>query len=699
MKNLFKSRSLINLLLLSVVMAFFSCKKDDEEKPGTQVLVTPEKRVEILKGVDDLINSVNWEDKSKAYQQIQDHLKSFEEIAEVGYSEQGDNVWARFTDSVEYIIANNNPIGEPVEDIDLGSEVEKRTNTGSSNASARVGLPENNKVYLLNSLGTSFPSAQKGRNVIRELYKDKGYNVELQDGTIENLKAIKDVGTFYFSSHGGFVKRKDKEIYAVYTSDEATPENEKKYSKELRKGNLVIYSAAHNLDENGKTKSETHFAFTSRFVEEYMSFTNNAFMYLDMCHSFTETDFQFAFLKKSNFTGTFFGWTDNVVTADAYATSIYVFDRLLGANYPYGVAQPESPNQRSFDVPSVFADILKKDLGKSRADDKDLTKFAFLTYREGEGSTTLLRPSIAFLQVNEPTDYLYITGIFGDDLGAGKREVTIDGVPVEEVISWMPNNILCKIKSSGKGSAGDVIVKVGDHASHPRTLSEWRIPFKYKRPSEGTMVEEMTFHIHIRADLLKYRENAGEKPVDIPNNGFQVLIAKDSKVTYTMGGTANHTFTVGCTHTTKSTWADIKGEVAFFDPVNGNPLGEMLMAQAELKEKTLLIKALSPTIFKKAHSSFHHRSVCDGVPTERSANQETAFASLPAKFQNITLSFDQNFVIKGDQLEEDAPSRSGLVHGGEIIDDLEPVYKMTMEWGSIPLNFPPKRNAALRVSN
>ncbi|HYG38356.1 MAG TPA: IPT/TIG domain-containing protein [Cytophagales bacterium] len=690
------ARFLTYLFIVSLII--FSCKKDDEENNGSPATeISPEKRVELVTSVNNLLNTLNWEDKAAAYQLIQDHLKTFKEIEEVGYSIEGDNVWARFTDGMDYIIANNQPLGDPVVDIELESPEERKENTSSSNSSARVGLPENNKVYLLNSLGTSFPSAQRGRNVIKRLYDEKGYDVQLLDGTIDNLKTIKNVGTFYFSSHGGFVKTKDGlNVYSVYTSDSVTTANEKKYKKEYGKGKLTIFSASHNLGPDGRVQAETHYGITAKFVEEHMSFTNNAFMYLDMCHSFTEGDFQFAFLKKSNYTGTFFGSTDNVVNADAYATSIYVFDRLLGANYPYDVAKPEYPKQRAFDVPSVFADILKKDLGKSRASDEDPSRFAFLTYREGEGSTTLLRPSIAYLQINELSDFLNISGSFGEDLGAGNREVTIDGVPVE-VFSWTEEAIVCKIASSGKGSAGDVIVKVREHKSHPRTLSEWRIPLKYKRPSEGTMMEEMTFHIHIRADLLKYRENAGVDPVTIPNNGFQVLVAKDSKVVYSMGGTANHTFTVGCTHTSTVTWTDLKGEVAFFDPLNGNPLGENFTAQAELSASGITIKAISPGILKKAPSFFLHRSVCDGVPTDNPVNQEIAFAPLPQKFRNINLSFDQNFIIKGDKLEEKAPTRSGLVHGGEVINDPEPIYEMTMEWNSISPAFPPKSNAALRV--
>jgi hypothetical protein len=614
----------------------------------------------------------------------------------------GGDIWAEFTDGSEYMIINNRPKGTEVfPDFPglIGGKSSQRTQ-GSSNA--RVGLPESDNVYLVNSLGNSFPSTRNARNVIKGFFTDKGYEVQLLDGTIENLKTIKDAGVFYFSTHGGFKKEGTDSIYRAWTSDTVSVATEKMYKQDIKEKNLVYIRAYHNVGPNGQDQAETHYGITHKFVEKYMKFADNAMIYVDACKSFLDNDFQYAFIKQSNFTGTYLGWTEDVLDGDSYKNAAYYFDRVLAENSPFSVVMPEHPDQRAFDIPSIFQDMVKKDLGKSlvrQGTPEDV--YAYLTFRSGHNSSSLLRPGIAYLLMDELTGYLNIYGSFGEDVGVQDRQVTIDGIPVDEIVSWSPTMIFCKIKSTGKGSAGDVVVKVRNHASHPRTLTEWRGHLKYKRPSEGSLTEEITFDVHLRGDANKYREMPGEKPVPIPNDQILRVFAKDSKATYSLGGSGLHTFTGGCTYTTSATWEDMKGDLPLFDPfiIRDQPNADFFIAEVLHKDHGFTINNLSVTLHKSSKAHINSLYKCpDSQGNNNIPDQPIDFASLPDKFKSINLTFDQSFNIKPGKLDAETTSRAGLLYGGAVVGDPEPVFTTTLEW-SFVTKFPPKNNAALRVGN
>jgi len=695
LKTLLKAMMLLFILL--------SCKKDDDLKPDNQGSgeseITEEKRSEVLTTVNQYLNALDWQDRNSANQNIQNYLKSIPEFEEVGISEEGGDVWARFIDGAMFIAVNNRPNTQDISEPDWDHLESEQSNQRKTNSSARIGLPSTDEVILFNSLGTSYRSSRYSRDFIKFLFNKKGYEVNLKDGSLANLKAVKTTGVFYFSSHGGMVKnRKGKSIYAVWTSDTVSVAAQKANAEDIRKENLVFISAHHNIGRDGKDQIETHFGITTGFVEKYMSFAENAMMYMDVCESFKDVDFQWSFLKKSNHTGTYLGWTDMVDDKDAYATTCYYFDRLLASNAAYEVTRPEDPKQRAFDLPTIFKDITKKDLGKSIPYKEQPNRFSYLTYKDSPGSVTLLRPSIAYLKVLESIDMLYIYGSFGEDPGEGERFVTVDKVSVNSIEAWTPDLIMCKIKASGKGSAGDVIVKVREHESHPRTLSEWRGAIRYNRPSEGSMVEKFTFNIHIRADINKYRSLPGETPIEVPKDILANPPVKDSNGYYYMGGSGTHTYTYGCVNTNTSTWSVIDGNIMTFsqDLIQSNPNPEYFNPIVAESTNGFTISNLLPTIHKTVTHTFWGKTVCpDGTNEFDKPPLTKYFGNMPEKFETFHLLFDQNYNIKEGKLTDRGESRSVIPHGYPMIDDPIPSFEITLEWGPMEINFPPKQNAAL----
>jgi hypothetical protein len=598
-------------------------------------------------------------------------------------------VFAVFNDATIYMVVNNRAKAKDFTDIDVQRKDNSNKRVGEFKINA---MPVSNKVYLLNALGTSFSSSRYSQNNIKKLFNDKGYDVSLLDGTVDNLKNVKGVGVFYFATHGGFFKLNSKDsVFGAWTLDSLTKSNKDKYRQDLKDRSLVYISAYHNVGRDGKDQGETHLAITGKFVDKYMTFSPNALMYVDACLSFKQESFQKAFLKKSDYTGTYLGWTDLVGDQDSYNNAAFFFDRMLAANSPYQNYQPESPDQRAFDLPSIMADMAAKGLRKSVPYSATPNRIAKLEYRATEYKDIVLRPSISYLQMDELNELLYIYGLFGDDLGEGNREVTVDGVPVE-VYAWQPVMILCKIKSSGKGSAGDVVVKTWETKSHPRQLSEWRGTIKYKRPSEGSIMEEATINIHLRGDVGKYREAPGKTPVPVPQSTFTKIPAKDSKGTYAMGGSAAHNFTTGCSYQNSVTWTDNNGQLPLLDLVGGHqPTDTYFTVTVNSLEAGFVLENLGLNV--STYSTSHMKSFfqCgDGSGENPIGPQKVFFGSLPEKFKKINLTFDSNFNIKGGSFTDQQEGRAGLPYGGDLFGDPVQTFQLTLEWKFDGVKFPPK---------
>jgi hypothetical protein len=483
-------------------------------------------------------------------------IRSRPEFEASGANEDG-SLWARFTDDrLLLIIANRDeptqpgafPVGASRSADGAGATVPVTRSIPMSQNTALAAppaeLPASIQARVLGGFGPGeslnnpfFTTFIPG---LRAMLEEGGYQVVASGaGTIDQLMGISGDGVFYFGGHGGHGENGlGQTVYGVTTATPLSLQNDTTYQSLWLDGSLV-----YTLQLTPAIGRQPPFlrcpapcigtyAFTAKFVEQHMgNFANGSVVYLGACSSW-DADFRQAFIGKN--AGVYFGWTHTFHADDDSKATLYLFDRLLGLNDP--TIMPENPKQRPFDYVSVHRDMDRatKALTRSAA--------ARLEYQPGNTESGLLAPSIQNMHVEEDAGLLVINGKFGSDRG----EVWINASQ-PPISSWDKEEIKVEIPLTGLNSAGEVQVRSNGRKSNVRSLSQWK-PFSPAPgifspasassspstnwsfnfqfiPGSGTLKIEGGVHLHIRADLSSYREEAGDPP---KFRAFPFQIARDS---------------------------------------------------------------------------------------------------------------------------------------------------------------------------
>jgi|GEM_PF-2454813 len=678
------------LVLLAVMAILSACRKDPvqpvpgpgQEPPGAEGEITPEKRLEIFKTVEGRFASLDWSNRAAAYDQLVAFLKTIPQVEAAGVTADNGNAWARFTDD-ELLLLVNNRKATPLSTSESGRV------RGTTLAGARSGLPGSDDVLLVHSMGNYYINGKNGLGRLAEIMGGKGYQISTVAGSLERLKNARQEGIFYFSGHGGLGQRKSGEfVYGLYTTDSVTVANNRQYRQENKKGNLCYIMAYHNQDRYGKPIPETHYAITAKFVQEHMTFAENAVMYVDACGSFTDAAFVDAFRQKSGNTGLYIGWTHNVDDNFSYQASKYFFDRALGANDMY--TQPEDPKQRPFDPAAVLAEMAAKGIGVYN-DPERPGVVARLSSKGPGDAILLLRLSITSLQVDEAEGKLYLYGQFGDDPGPGKRSVTVHGTEVT-VEEWAHGLITCKIPSSGPGSAGDVVVKAGQHESNVRRLTEWRGELKFTHPAEGSILRTVLFDVHLRADVHSFRTAPGQTPKPysqalnlVPVNSF----ARDCSAFYTLSGTGSSTYDDGCPSGVKVVWHDAQGTIPWTPPgVDNTQWDRHFATEVKLQPGGFKVKL---DVGVTRASTYEQTNTSCGNPATMTFPLH--LNALPSAFREFTLAFDNNLNIKADKKEIRLRGEAGMVYNA----GQEAMFPVTLQWRAMQASYPPLPTSSARM--
>jgi hypothetical protein len=534
MKKIFPS-----LALMLIIAMLTACTNSEEIAPpvsSEDTIITNEERMAVfeackkkstelnnLEGVEDRVTFLSW-------------LATQSAFYSVGFA--GEDLYAIFMDGRVVLF-----VSTPVEEYDGG-----RTPTGGrssrspslDNSSVRTkDQPKTKKVSLFDGMGKLFEpkTALALKGIFDEA--DAGYLVELKEATIENLKSVSGDGIFYIGTHGGagnlHSKSGPRSIMALWTTELVTDDRDLRYKEDLDK-ELLCYMFATN-----DTKAcEFHYAITSSFVREHMSFGENCLVYLDACNGFNESiagnaTFRERIISKAtNEKATVVGWTG---ATDAYReTSQFVFDRLLGANSGGNISQ-EDPFQRPFDIAPVFADMRNEGLGIASSG-------AQLTYRTTMEREVLLRPTIESMEIDEYTSSLILKGLFSWDEG----KVTVNDVSAV-ITAWSPYEIACIIPETGEGSVGNVVVtSASGIKSNIVPLTEWIIKLNYSSNDNGIKLAGVC-DLRLRADIHSRRSKIGETPTKptypdySPSSGF-IFNIKGSSAVYTVTGRKDNVCTM-----------------------------------------------------------------------------------------------------------------------------------------------------------
>lgn len=384
--------------------------------------------------------------------------------------------------------------------------------------------------------------------------------------------------------------------------------------------------------------------------------------------------------KATNNQSTYIGWTKVTDSGVANKAAHFIFERLLGN------VRTEDPIQRPFDLARVFEDLVDRGGDAS-------TYGGILRYFSTNFDEILLAPTIDSLMIDEYTNTLLIAGLFGHDIGT----VTIDGFPAE-VISWNPYGVVCKLKESGLGSAGNVVVHAAQgHQSNPVPITEWNIKLHYSANDNGVIFSgECT--LRLRADIHPRRSKPHETPIrpthmDFSPNSGRPFNAAGSSATYSLSGRKYARCNVGpCTYQFTESPAPKSGTVKLNNWIPaGNEVFALYNWGPEMKSLKINILSIAapPT-----SDVFEERVNCPNLP-ESVVTVETTYQGtfvFPTHEIDgvLNLEIAENYNIRNGSFYKSIPRPWSVCNE-------EGKFVLEVQWDVATVKFRPDENTPARV--
>jgi hypothetical protein len=493
--------------------------------------VSPDTRAASVDAAVAFVNGVATESRDTRLSRTLDFLRSRPEFRVAGINEDG--VWAVYTDGVPFMVLDNR---------DPDAENRSVTLPDLSALPTRAThLPGARQARLVNAMGNAY---QNEVPIIRPFLEGNGYNVTVDPGSVDSLRAIAGDGVFYMSAHGGTCQvlqldgsgnpildngtPRTEDRFGIWTSTPVTNVLAQQYATDLIARRLGIGVEVDSI-VNGQQVRAGHFFITDHWIEDNIGpFAQDSLVWFSACKSNSAGSQRFVQACLAKNAGLYVGWNSWVFSNACIVAGRFVFDRLTGLN----IANPsESPKQRPFDYEPVWEDLKKRGLDKHPNGRGGTTELKFTASGAKFG---ILNPSISYVLVDESEDKAVLKGIFGSKTAAN-RKVLIAGQEVG-IDDWQENQIKVTIPRTGTGSAGDVQVIVGDRKSNIRRITAWDLTMRYRwQDTERPVLKvEGPINLRLRADIGTYREKPGEAPKEVLRTAFAT---RDSKMELTASGT------------------------------------------------------------------------------------------------------------------------------------------------------------------
>jgi len=536
-KNLSYSFS---FLLLTSLAVLISCQ-NPENDPGPSAsdsVLTVEDRMAVLERCEAKATELNNLRTIQDRAELITWLALQPEFAAYGFF--GRDVYAVFRDDRILLFPNT-----PFEDETGGrTATEERLQPRpdeqvQSTAGRTKDLPKSAQASLFLGMGRIVSDNTAGIEFFFAKSR-AGYVPKRKEASVDVLKTVSGDGIFYIYTHGGVgyvpsVRRQGAEsaVMSLWTTTPVTAANDTLYKNDIR-DRVLAYSIANHDSRDIKVK---HYSITDKFIEKYMSFGANCFIYLDACNGYSSLPDADILRKKmmdkaTNKKATILGWTDITNNIATQKTSYFFFDRLLAANTEgLGdvVLPKENPIQRPFDLEQVFKEMYRNNLGVASQGGQ----FVYTSNVEDE---VHLRPSIEGLEIDEYTSTLIIKGRFPIDQG----KVSVEDVFVN-ITSWSPYEINCIIPETGEGSVGKVVVSSAQGIkSNSVPLTEYILKLNFSADDNGVKLAGVC-DLRLRVDIHKRRLKIHEQPVkptypDLSPISGSIFNMKGSSVAYTITG-------------------------------------------------------------------------------------------------------------------------------------------------------------------
>jgi hypothetical protein len=461
-----------------------------------------------------------------------------------------DNVSIRFTDGDVCVLLNKQRDSEGLTTVDMPSDAYRKMSPlalkraeaakgGESDPSTTasfaesLGLPFSKRVVVANSLESFFPDSAP---TIGNWLTASGYDVRRFSGTtvadVKGWFSTGSLGVLFWHVHGcSFEKEDGTQSVGLVTRQFATVELSKGDYKAMRDSGEVGLAI-----DRGQTVP--FYTITSDFVRNHMSFAPNSLVVVDACHG-TDADLAQAFIDAGAGSYASWDWVSGKLSGDSCRK---VFDRMLGMNQEPPVS---AVRERSFSQPIVETwmwqqgyeiDPSPKYSGQARDNARLVWK------HHPQAPAYVLKPTIIRIlnQIAGPTQRfsaLMIEGSFGDDPGAGQRNVVWGG-QVQTILRWEGSErIYIRVPNPVPVGNVQVIVTPGfayTALSNEVPITEWTVPFTWSYHEAGTLTEKMVMNVKFRADLRGERVYP-ESPVIYNPTSFYCM--PDCTGTMTASGT------------------------------------------------------------------------------------------------------------------------------------------------------------------
>lgn len=662
--------------------------------------VSDELRNEVLTSVLEFHDSLPTDgDPEEGKQALIEYMSSLDGMEFAGIMADG-SVWGEFTDGRLLMLAQAVPA--PAEDQEAGGSFSPSGNSlllrpsstsnnenlylagysplhQNRNPDTRLAggegpnLPESSTAVVMSALADIYGGEW---DTIQGYLEEKNYDVSNPLPDVSALRSqVTDVGVMYFATHGAFglpVDDKGYVLEAAYVPDDFTFENtifglmtsttfssanEASFSDDLNNLRLVYFNKVEDLGRGMKLKKkffpDLHwsYAITGRFVEKYMSFSENSFVFIGACSSFDESMIN-AF--SSSNASVYAGWTAPVGGKNATLAPLTVFQLLLGVEGQEEASRPYRP----FEHASIWGFLQDRRLNI----DSGIRRYAVLKVT-GENKV-ILAPSIRWMDVFEDDEELHLEGMFGDTPG----KVTINHEEVSIVGEWSPDKIIVELPPIDSSNGyGDVIVTVNDHESNAVPLTLWEGEFTYTIVAEEMwapgLEQRAEVEIAIRADVHEYREKPGDEP-DY-RDSVKFTLPEDLSGQWSFEGTGKKG---SCAEFELSGGGDLEVEREAEGSAFYNAWGEIHPKDQEIEMH------FSPIVGPDAGGTITLTDTC-GDSTAVTLPQMLVIVDMIIK--PIQIKMDDQFVIQEDE------KTSNTVFGQDI------GAMGTLEWDSITPEFPP----------
>lgn len=660
--------------------------------------LTYAQREALFNAVDSAFASLSELPDDSVALQLAAFLNSRPEIDSAGVIDT-ISVWAWFVDGPMLVIPNNRqPDGGGVAAADWQNSpvdssippdfvLPKRrfadweaatesVNSTADPAADNLELPHSVQARVISTLNS--PCFSQSVPIIRNLLQNNGYVTTTSTGSVPSLFNVQGDGVFYMDAHGGPGEdRAGNEFLAIWTATLYSRAADSTFRSLLTRHELVYFYALDKDPLVDTCAAQVRYAFTGKFVAQYMSFAPNSLVFINACMSDSVASMRLGFQAAG--ASVYCGWSRTVYVGPSNRAAEFLFDRLLGTNASI-LLPVESPPQRPFPVDMLWQDMQNRGLD---TDPKSQAKFRVNHLNHNFG---LLAPSIRYMFVLEHTDSLFITGFFGSNPGS-KGRVIVGGTELP-ILDWQPDLITAFIPNTGAGSAGPVTVEVDGlvgpsysvkRKSNAVNLTEWRGPITYTQQDAGSLVGTIELTVHLRADIHPFREIPHAAPTY-----YSVIfpVADDSYGTVNVTGQYSYTYDSDPPSTDTWTWSgsDVVKHIWDSYPNVFVLTGEVVAATHKLN---LMIQAaawsgLTETLVNSSAGHQYDLPVTLGTIVE-------LYDSYPTIYVDMNNAWD---ILAGQRTAHTCCS-----HDPENPGDVDDITH-TLAWPTIQSYFPPDTTAA-----